>query len=90
MKIGCGKGDLVSYISEQQGVSEKDVEKLIENYDGLYKYSEDIGVPVEFLKKLNISFEDDKIRIPYYDEDNQEIGAKLISKDNKSNNIWEW
>lgn len=79
---------LEEYISDQQNITLEESKELIKNFYSLDKFSKKIRVPVEFLERLDISLIENKIRIPYYDENNQEIAARFICKDNSSR--WEY
>ena len=79
---------LEEYISDQQNITLEESKELIKNFYSLDKFSKKIRVPVEFLERLDISLIENKIRIPYYAENNQEIAARFICKDNSSR--WEY
>lgn len=77
------KGNLPRFIAQKEGITEKEAYAKVNNFYTLEMYSEEIQVPIKFLKEHGLLSGNDNIKIPFYNEDKEEIAIKFVDKNSK-------
>lgn len=81
------KGNLTKFIADREGITTKEAFAKINNFYTLGIYAQDTKLPLTFLKELKLETGNNDVKIPYFDEDNQEIAVKRLRKN--FNGTWQ-
>lgn len=76
-------GNLFEFIKDHSKLEEKEINDIIKNFYSLEMYENETNIPIEKLKKYGLRFYNNKVLMPYYDQDMHEIAIKELSKNDE-------
>lgn len=76
-------GNLFQFIKDLSKLEDKEIDDIINTFYSLEMYENETNIPIEQLKKYGLRFYNNKVLIPYYDQDMHEIAIKELSKNDE-------
>lgn len=77
------KGNLVDFIATNEQIPKEEAIAKVKSFYTLGIYADEINLPISFLTDLGLEQETNSIKIPYYDNTNQEIAIRYKTRDSK-------
>ena len=77
------KGNLVDFIAKNEQIPKEEAIAKVKSFYTLGIYADEINLPISFLTDLGLEQETNSIKIPYYDNTNQEIAIRYKTRDSK-------
>ena len=77
------KGNLVDFIATNEQIPKEEAIAKVKSFYTLGIYADEINLPISFLTDLGLEQETNSIKIPYYDNTNQEIAIMYKTRDSK-------
>ena len=90
--FSCGEsGNITTFIAAMEGITTKEAWKKINNCNGntaIEIYSAEKQLPIEYLKDLGVSSYKGKVKIPYFDENHNQIATRFRHITGKQRFSW--
>ena len=77
------KGNIVSFLVEKEGISKEEAIAKVNGFYSLVIYANEINIDISFLESLGVANGTNAVKIPYYDEEKQEIAIRYKMKNFK-------